>query len=82
MVDEGHVSTYIQVNRERQSRVYSILNGCFVSSSTETVYACPASPWPLTCPSVALCMCVEVRPHICGDSGCGNVNTRWRFMLC
>jgi hypothetical protein len=28
------------------------------------------------------CMYIEVRPHMCGDSGCGNVNSHWWFVLC
>jgi hypothetical protein len=36
----------------------------------------------LTVLSMKQSMYIEVRPHICGDSVCENVNSLWWFVLC
>jgi hypothetical protein len=35
----------------------------------------------LTILSIKECMCIEVRPYICENSWCGNVNSYWWFVL-
>jgi hypothetical protein len=36
----------------------------------------------LTILSMKLCLHVEVRPHMCGKTWCGNVISHWWFVLC